>query len=77
MPTVLENDSSSDSFKEFTFTYTNSDSPYLQIKSEYVGYESRKYGVYQTSEDDFEEEKEKSVPDEHAHFNLPLSEDNR
>ena len=59
MPTVLEEEASNKTFNEIIFTYSNSNAtPTAWVESEYVGYEARRHGIYQTTPaDDNEEQK--------------------
>ena len=76
MPTVLEEDASNKSIKEFTFTYSNSEaSRHSWNQSEYVGFEARKYGVYQTTPMD-ENEEQKIIIDEAVIHNPWNSDEN-
>ena len=62
-------------FKEFTFTFSNINAtPPELVKSEYVGYEARKYGIYQTTPAD-ENEEQKNATDENKIHSLRNSED--
>jgi len=48
-----EDESVNRSMKELTLTYTNSETDQSQdLKSEYVGFDARKHGCYQTTEED-------------------------